>query len=748
MFAHTIMISLFALRTLFAGLIFLAIPLEIAFAQNAGQIVSPEQYSSTNRSLSAPIVTTSPLSDLMETNYRYNSSPHQQSNLATAFDVNANHWWQYLVYWDENRQAHITRRNFSNHGGWQNPINIHAALGGDRLEDDSHNTIAVGIDNEGYIHVAGNHHSDPLNYAISNAPHSLSRFTNRPSMISSDARNSEGRVTYPTFFNTVDGELMFFYRNQTVSPSVFASYLNRWDQQSRQWRRVAKLAQGRDLRFYHQRIAVDNTSGPNRGRIHIMAMWRNDAGSGSGVTNNEDLFHLYSDNAGESWFQYGAAGAASLPLSLGNVDDLIVNSRPHPNSRRFSNQSGLELDSNGNPHALVSMSDQAGSSSRYYFHIWYDGNSWITNRLTTFRPGTRSAIVTTDGGEVFGMFTRLIGGSSRLVLLNLTPGASGYDNEVITLTVGMTDEGSAPNYDAGALYHHNRLSFLAVRGPLEPSGSNVNHLQDGTIVSVDLNQINALRNAPFLSPALERIFTDSSSADVEINGGNIQRIYATSSRISSDTLGRALSAKIVVDARMLGSGTGVVSLRYPSGNRSLTAGRLAYNGSNNRSASTTLLPLLNHTSGSVEVVGVVNGGTGSLVINSVSIEVYRANAQPFPQNEAINISPPMVQVQSQATEVISDPVSQPCIDEDGDGWGWNGITSCLVGSASGDSVVSEPGICVDEDGDGWGWNGSSSCLLDTGSNGSTVTAPVVLPATCVDEDGDGWGWDGVMSCRP
>ncbi len=67
--------------------------------------------------------------------------------------------------------------------------------------------------------------------------------------------------------------------------------------------------------------------------------------------------------------------------------------------------------------------------------------------------------------------------------------------------------------------------------------------------------------------------------------------------------------------------------------------------------------------------------------------------------------------------------AMPCVDSDGDGWGWNGAESCIV-----------PTACVDTDGDGWGWDGTASCLIQTNTE-------------CVDSDGDGWGWDGTNSCR-
>lgn len=96
----------------------------------------------------------------------------------------------------------------------------------------------------------------------------------------------------------------------------------------------------------------------------------------------------------------------------------------------------------------------------------------------------------------------------------------------------------------------------------------------------------------------------------------------------------------------------------------------------------------------------------------------------------------------------------PCVDTDGDGWGWNGSASCIVSGGAQDFTgapnnrSSNSGACVDSDGDGWGWNGTSSCipggstraLATTGSNGSSGSG------VCVDSDGDGWGWDGSASC--
>jgi len=108
---------------------------------------------------------------------------------------------------------------------------------------------------------------------------------------------------------------------------------------------------------------------------------------------------------------------------------------------------------------------------------------------------------------------------------------------------------------------------------------------------------------------------------------------------------------------------------------------------------------------------------------------------------------------------IGKPVD--CIDTDGDGWGWNGVTSCRL------EVVAS--ACVDTPpvGDGWGWDGVTSCQLPTVGEGrcrsygnypwgwndwtqsSCRLDDTSSAGACIDTppQGDGWGWNGVTSCQ-
>ncbi len=53
----------------------------------------------------------------------------------------------------------------------------------------------------------------------------------------------------------------------------------------------------------------------------------------------------------------------------------------------------------------------------------------------------------------------------------------------------------------------------------------------------------------------------------------------------------------------------------------------------------------------------------------------------------------------------------PCVDSDGDGWGWDGQNSCRTQSNRPDHPRCVNGQASDSDGDGWGWENHKSCLV-------------------------------------
>lgn len=74
---------------------------------------------------------------------------------------------------------------------------------------DSHNSVSLGLDARGLLHVAGNVHAQPLRYLVMDRPNDIQSLRLVDHM---DGRN-EGSVTYPRFLRSKDGRFVFFYRD-------------------------------------------------------------------------------------------------------------------------------------------------------------------------------------------------------------------------------------------------------------------------------------------------------------------------------------------------------------------------------------------------------------------------------------------------------------------------------------------------------------------------------------------------------
>lgn len=74
---------------------------------------------------------------------------------------------------------------------------------------DSHNSVSLGLDESGRLHVVGNVHAQPLRYLVEKIPKDLS------SLELADRMDGlyEKSVTYPRFLNRKDGHLVFVYRD-------------------------------------------------------------------------------------------------------------------------------------------------------------------------------------------------------------------------------------------------------------------------------------------------------------------------------------------------------------------------------------------------------------------------------------------------------------------------------------------------------------------------------------------------------
>ena len=210
--------------------------------------------------------------------------------------------WQYLAYYDAARRVCLARRKLPD-GAWQ----ILRFADYDFTSNDAHNTISLGISaRDGTIHLAFDHHGDPLHYRVSRqgAASDPERVAWEPSLFGPVSSELErGRpisITYPRFVPTPDRGLQFCYRQGGSGDGD--RMLVDYDPGRGVWTgtRVIDSGGGR----YQDTAGVSDSrcSYPNgydygpRGRLHATLVWRE---SSEGA--NHDLVYVFSDDGGWTW---------------------------------------------------------------------------------------------------------------------------------------------------------------------------------------------------------------------------------------------------------------------------------------------------------------------------------------------------------------------------------------------------------------------------------------------------------------
>ena len=130
-----------------------------------------------------------------------------QVNTATFCLYTAEHdgkLYQYIAYYDHHHQLCVAQR-IKTGSSWSTftYVKLDSFIG-----YDGHNYIRMIIDNEGYLHLCANMHTDPLNYWRFTHPYSIEHYVKKP-MTGMD----EDSVTYPFFIRLHSGQIMFAYRN-------------------------------------------------------------------------------------------------------------------------------------------------------------------------------------------------------------------------------------------------------------------------------------------------------------------------------------------------------------------------------------------------------------------------------------------------------------------------------------------------------------------------------------------------------
>ena len=313
---------------------------------------------------------------------------------------------------------------------------------------DAHNVISLMVDGDGYLHVAFDHHAQPLNYCRSTAPESLILGEKEP-MTSKD----ETDVTYPEFYRLSNGDLLFAYRSGLSGRGNLI--LNRYDLKQRRWQRIQDvLIDGEGQRNAYWQLYVDPQD-----VIHVSWVWRETWQ----VETNHDLCYAYSPDGGKTWCQSNGK-IYNLPIRKANAEYACR----IPQNSELINQTSMSTDAEGHPYIVTYWRDPDSSIPQYRM-VWHDGSTWhnrpIMNRTQAFSlkgggtkmiPISRPRIAV-DKGRAFFLFRDVERGNK--VSMAYTPDIRNGEWQVTDLTDFPVDAWE-PSFDTELWKQDRRLHIF------------------------------------------------------------------------------------------------------------------------------------------------------------------------------------------------------------------------------------------------------------------------------------------------
>jgi len=277
--------------------------------------------------------------------------------VAMGFYTHKNH--QFLAFYDADRRMTVASRTLDSED-WEF-VKLPETLGWD-----SHNEVRIAVDSEGYLHVAGNMHNDPLKYFRSKRPldiHSLERV---PSMTGSDERS----VTYPIFMSFPEDDLFVFEYREGSSGSGRQVH-NVYDIETREWSRLLDTplfdGSAHSMNAYHR--------GPARGEdgyFHVVFGWRNTPC----VATNHSPSHIRSQDL-KNW-ENAAGDPLELPVTPDTEGVVIDSSGPDSGLLNSPWSPGFDAEN----RLIIPYHKYDGEGNSQVFNARWEDDRWEIYQIT------------------------------------------------------------------------------------------------------------------------------------------------------------------------------------------------------------------------------------------------------------------------------------------------------------------------------------------------------------------------------
>ncbi|WP_459193433.1 BNR repeat-containing protein [Halosimplex sp. J119] len=265
---------------------------------------------------------------------------------------------QFLAFYDAERRLTVAQRDLDEEEWTQTTLD-------ERVEWDSHNDVALAVDAAGHLHVSGNMHVDPLVYFRSAEPLDATTLRRVDALVGRD----EDAVTYPTYLDGPDDDLVFMYRDGGSGDG--RRLLNAYDPETETWRRLLgePLLDGRGEKNAYPTGPV---RGPD-GDYHLAWVWRDTPDAAT----NHDLSYARSPNL----VDWERADGRALDLPITVDDGAVVDPVPAGDGLLNSNVA-VGFDTAGRPVLSYHRHDTDGHMQVYDAQFDGETDEWTICQIS------------------------------------------------------------------------------------------------------------------------------------------------------------------------------------------------------------------------------------------------------------------------------------------------------------------------------------------------------------------------------
>lgn len=332
--------------------------------------------------------------------------------------------WQYTAFYVDQHTLRVIQRNLNNNELLQSDIK------GDYNIKDAHNSISLGMDRDGYIHISYDHHGTQLKYRRSLAPECIANWSDELAMTG----QRESKVTYPAFLMPSESApLQLLYRDGNHQKG--SAFIKQYHEAEQCWQDSdTAILSGSANHPWTSNAYWNHPVRDHNGNLHLSFVWRTHSIGEEQQINNLNICYAQSFDNGNSWHSSNLK-PFQLPITQVNAEVIW----PVSPGSNLINQCSMAVDSQNRPHIVFYANDAEGIVQ--YQHLWFNGKKWkhqtISNRTMPFNlcgggtlriPISRPDIVIDSNDNVFVIYRGDLS-ADRMAILYLKAPQYSYSPE-------------------------------------------------------------------------------------------------------------------------------------------------------------------------------------------------------------------------------------------------------------------------------------------------------------------------------